>query len=110
MQDNPYIPELTDADFRRLIDARKLVVIRFWDKQRDQGREHFINAVNRHPEIAFAQVTVEAHHTLATRTQSKGAPSFQGWVDGTLFINENGPFDGRQIDDMARKMAEALNR
>lgn len=106
MDQDPYIPDLDDADFRRLIDARVRVLIKFWSGQaHTQGvDETFFEAVRRHPEVAFAQSNVDEHQNLMLRAQAHDIPVIQGWVGGSLFGSIPGQSSGQEIDAFIANM------
>lgn len=105
MDNRIYIPDLDDADFRRLIDARKLVVIRFWSPEdRDLADETILEAAARHSEVAFAQSDVSQHLGLMHRVQVSSTPTLQGWVSGSLVEKHEGAFSLSDIDELIEKM------
>lgn len=110
MDHEPYIPDLDDADFRHLIDARVRVLIKFWSRhQRQPGiDETFLEAAQRHPEVAFAQSNVEDHPNLMLRTQAHDIPTIQGWAGGNLFGSIPGHSTAKDIDDFIARMDACL--
>lgn len=107
MTDHPYLPDLDDGDFRRLIDARRVVVIKFWSEQQgEQSADHgaFAAASEKHPEVAFAQSNVDLHHNLAMRTHAPETPSVQGWVDGNLVLSKSGEMDEKEIENFIQEI------
>ena len=108
MDQAPYIPDLDDADFRRLIDARKMVLIKFWSPRAPSGEmdTDFAQAATRHPEVAFAQSNVDEHHNLMLRTQAHDIPTLQAWVDGNLFGSIPGVSPAEDIDEFIAKMLQ----
>ena len=109
MNNPAYLPDLDDADFRRLIDARRLVMIRFWEPGAPlcaSIEKIFQAAADRHPEVAFAQSDVSEHPGLAKRTMVQSVPTIQGWVDGNLFFSHAGMVSTEDMDEMALRMVQ----
>lgn len=107
MTDNLYLPDLDDGDFRRLIDARRLVIIKFWSAEQGQHSAYHSavsRAAEKHPEVAFAQSNVDLHHNLALRTHAPETPSIQGWVDGNLVKSQIGELDENEIEGFIREI------
>lgn len=107
MSTQPYFPDLDDGDFRRLIDARRLVVIKFWsekngEKSPEQGA--FVASSERHPEVVFAQCNVDLHHNLVLRTNAPPTPSIQGWVDGNLKLSCSGDLDEHALESFIQEI------
>lgn len=112
METNIYIPELDDADFRRLIDARKVVLILFWAPGINAHKEQdeILSAAQRHPEVAFGQSNVNDHQGLMHRVQVATTPTLQGWVNGSLVETKEGSFDDIIIDKMIANMIKQIPR
>jgi hypothetical protein len=107
MSDDLYLPDLDDGDFRRLIDARRVVVIKFWSAMHGEtSADHgaFARSAAKHPEVAFAQSNVDLHHGLALRTHAADTPSIQGWVDGNLVHSQSGELNEDEIETLIREI------
>ena len=95
MTNELYLPDLDDGDFRRIIDARRLVIIKFWSAEQGQHSAYhgaIARAAEKHPEVAFAQSNVDLHHNL------------QGWVDGNLVKSQSGELDENEIEGFIREI------
>ena len=108
MSDEPYIPDLDEAGFRILIDARKMVMIRFQKPDCAVAKDMlplFYEAAARHHAVSFAQSDMREHPKLALRAMVERSPTTQGWVNGNLLFSREGYVTFQDMEQMIAQMS-----
>lgn len=92
---------LSDTDFAVTVEAPGIVLVFFradWYGPSRRFATAFRAAAERHPDLVFATVDIEAHADLAAAVGVRAVPTLMVFRDGVLVFAEHGAWGEDSMD------------
>jgi thioredoxin 1 len=101
--------ELTNDNFKQLIDGNGTIIVDFWAPWCGPCRSFaptFEAASEEHPDIVFAKVNTEEQQELAGAFSIRSIPTLMVFRDQVIVYSEAGALPGKALDALIGQVRE----